>query len=246
MTIVRKQYDDISNLYDILSEGDDGMIWFRHNLEDLLKKLPGNANILDCSCGTGNHAIWFAKQGFNVFASDLSEGMLEAAREKASSERLEINFFRSSWTELPETTNELFDLIVVPGNSLSHLERLAMAEEVFSAIRKVLKPGGQLFFDIRNWEKTYEDNSLQTQEFTVEGKDGNIDVIYSYDMPSWNETGHMHVDIRQEEEADYKRYSFDFFPVSFQQLHDAAMKAGFKNVDRGFFPGKEYYYLIIS
>lgn len=236
--MIRKQYNDIATLYDILSEGDDGMIWFRQSLEKVLKKIPEHASVLDCSCGTGNHAIWLAKQDYRVFASDLSEGMLEAAKEKAIQENLDISFFRSSWTELPETTNVQFDLVVSPGNSLSHLEDPSMAVEVFSSIRKILKPDGYFFFDIRNWEKTYEEKSLETQEFTAKGENGNFEVVYSYDIPVWNETGQMHVDIRNEGEDKYKRFSFDFLPVSYQQLHEAASYAGFENVERGYFPGR--------
>jgi len=242
----RKQYNDIAVMYDILAEGDDGMLWFRHNIEGILEKLPDGAKILDCSCGTGNHAIWLAKQDYEVHASDISEGMIETARKKAERAGVQITFFQSSWTELLEKSDERFDLVIIPGNSLSHLENLSMADDVFNTINKVLRPGGVLFFDIRNWEKTYEENSLETQEFSVSATDGNFEVIYSYEMPSWNETGKMHVDIRPEGTTEYERYSFDFLPVSYHQLRDAAIKAGFKKVERGYFPGKDYYHLIIS
>ena len=171
MPEVRKQYNDIAALYDMLSEGNDGMIWFMHSLEEIVKKLPGNANVLDCSCGTGNHAIWFARQGYHVYASDISEGMLDAAKEKARKEKVNIVFFRSTWTELPGMTDEHFDLVVAPGNSLSHLENVNMAVDVFRSIKKIIRPGGCFVFDIRHWEKTYEDNSMETQEFTVQVKD---------------------------------------------------------------------------
>lgn len=244
--MIRKQYNDIAILYDMLSEGDDGMIWFRHSLEEVLIDLPVHSKVLDCACGTGDHAIWLAKKGYHVFASDLSEGMLEAAKEKAIRQELNIVFFRSSWTELPAMTSDHFDLVVAPGNSLSHLESVEIAKEVFSSVRKVLNPGGCFFFDIRNWEKTYAENSLETQQFNVSRKGRNFEVIYSYEMPAWNETGKMHVDVRPEGTTEAKRFSFDFLPVSYQQLHDAALHAGFTNVDRGYFPGKDYYYLILS
>jgi len=244
--LVRQQYNDIAALYDMLAEGDDGMIWFRHNLEGILKKLPGDAKVLDCSCGTGDQAIWLAQQGFEVYASDISDGMLEIAVQKAVKADVEITFFRSSWTALPEKTHETFNLIVAPGNSLSHLENISVIDDIFNSVRKVLKPTGYFFFDIRNWEKTLEEDNLELQEFNVAGQDGISNVIYSYDMPAMNETGHMHVDIRAENEEEYKRYSFDFMPVAYQQFHDAALRAGFENVKRGYFPGKEYYYMILS
>lgn len=244
--MIRSQYNDIAHLYDLLAEGDDGMIWFRHYLESSLKEIPKGSKVLDCSCGTGNHAIWLAKQGFEVYASDISEGMVEAAKVKAVKEGVDIRFFQASWEELPKKTTAIFELLVCPGNSLSHLKNLEMLDDAFMAFKKILKPGGSFFFDIRNWEKTYSDNTLEDQEFQVKGKDGFYDVWYRYDMPEWNQIGQMHVDISPAGKEDFHRYSFDFFPVAYQQFHDAAIKAGFEDIVRGFFPGEDYYYVILK
>lgn len=44
---------------------------------------PG-ASILDIGCGTGRHAVEFARRGFVVTGVDISSGMLDAARKKAA------------------------------------------------------------------------------------------------------------------------------------------------------------------
>ena len=242
--MIRQQYNDIAYFYDLLAEGDDGVIWIRHYLEASLKELPNNARILDCSCGTGNHAIWLAKQGFEVHAADISDDMLEIAKDKAAKEGLSIRFAQSSWEELPQKAGVSYDLVVCPGNSLSHLSGIAMLDAAFLAFRKILKPGGTFFFDIRNWEKTYAENTLQDQQFRVEGKDGDYDVWYRYDMPEWNQTGQMHVDISPAGEENYKRFSFNFMPAGYQQFYDAFIKAGFKNIQRDYFPNKDYYFVL--
>ncbi|MBE9484687.1 MAG: class I SAM-dependent methyltransferase, partial [Bacteroidetes bacterium] len=108
---VQKQYNEIADLYDLLSEGDDGSIYFRLYVERVLKTFPKESVVLDSSCGTGDHAIWLARQGYRVFASDISDGMIAVASEKAKKEKLSISFFRSSWEELPEKTDEQFDMI---------------------------------------------------------------------------------------------------------------------------------------
>ena len=244
--MIREQYNDIAALYDMLAEGDDGMIWFRHNLQGILRKLPEDAKVLDCSCGTGNQAIWLAQQGFEVHASDISDSMLAIAMEKADKAGVDITFFRSSWTALQDKTHETFNLIVSPGNSLSHMENISVIDDVFRSVKSVLKPSGYFFFDIRNWEKTLEEDILEPQEFNVSGNNGIYNVIYSYDIPDMNETGRMYVDVRPEKEKEFKRYSFDFMPVSYRQFHDAAIRAGFKNAKRRYFPGKDYYCMILS
>nr|HMS57161.1 methyltransferase domain-containing protein [Fimbriimonadaceae bacterium] len=51
-------------------------------LVELFDLLPGS-HLLDMGCGTGRHAIEFAKRGFKVTGVDLSEGMLAVARKNA-------------------------------------------------------------------------------------------------------------------------------------------------------------------
>lgn len=54
--------------------------------------ISANARILDVGCGTGRHAIEFAKRGFRVTGVDLSEKMIEVARRKAAALELEVEF----------------------------------------------------------------------------------------------------------------------------------------------------------
>jgi ubiquinone/menaquinone biosynthesis C-methylase UbiE len=244
MKTIQTQYDDIAFIYDLLSEGDDGVLYFRMNIEKLTARLSPLAKILDCSCGTGDHAIWLSRQGFNVHASDISPGMIEEAAKKAARAGVLINFFESSWEELPQNTDDIYDLVVCPGNSMSHINDLSNLGPTFKAIRKILKPGGRFFFDIRNWEKTFSEASLTTQDFQVEGVNGLIDVHYSYEINGWNVPCTMNVDVRRPGESEYTCYPFHFFPISYEQMRDAMMAAGFEKVERDYYPGEDYYFAI--
>jgi magnesium-protoporphyrin O-methyltransferase len=55
--------------------------------------LKPDSRILDAGCGTCNHSIRLAKQGYRVRAVDLSELVLEKARGKIASENLS-NYYR--------------------------------------------------------------------------------------------------------------------------------------------------------
>jgi len=48
--------------------------------------------ILDLGCGTGGHALPLARRGYEVTGVDLSEHMLERARQKAAEAGLAISF----------------------------------------------------------------------------------------------------------------------------------------------------------
>jgi ubiquinone/menaquinone biosynthesis C-methylase UbiE len=242
----KKQYDDISGLYDTLSEGDDDFLNFRNIAEQQLSKLPGGTRILDCSCGTGNHAIWMARQGFEVFASDISDGMLRQARKKAITANVGITFMRSSWEELPQNTDNKFDIIFCPGNSFSHVSGIDMLDHSFKSIRKILKKSGTLYFDLRNWEKTFEENSLLPQKFEIKHEGIKYDVTYAWNIKGWNTLCEMFVDIRKHGETTYRRYPFGFFPLGYSQLYDALKKAGFRRISRDFFTDDDYYYVIAT
>ncbi len=244
MSTIQRQYDAIALLYDLLAEGDDGMLYFRLQAERLLREIKRGASVLDCACGTGNHAIWLAKQGFSVDASDISESMLDRARHKALDQGLNIRCFRSSWEELPQKSGRTYELVLCPGNSISHLPDLYSIGRSARSFRSVTCEGGHFYFDIRNWEKTFEEDNLHEEEFRVTDGHVNYLVRYSYLINGWNVKSKMFVDIRKERAHKSKRYEFDFFPAGYDQYRSALRDAGFRHVERGFYPGRDYYFVV--
>lgn len=57
--------------------------------------------ILDVGCGTGRHAIELAKRGYSITGIDLSESLLEKAREKAKQCGLQVEFLQHDARSLP-------------------------------------------------------------------------------------------------------------------------------------------------
>ncbi len=93
---------------------------------------PGRA--LDLACGEGRNAIWLARQGWDVTASDFSAVALEKARRLAGDLTLE-------WVVADATTWEPdgpYDLAVLAYLQLPADERRAAVRHAFAA----LGPGG--------------------------------------------------------------------------------------------------------
>jgi SAM-dependent methyltransferase len=240
---VKRQYDEIADIYDLLSEGDDGALYFRMYAEKFLKQLKKHSCVLDCSCGTGDHAIWLARQHFRTYASDLSKAMLQKAIDKARNAGQDIQFFASSWKNLHLKAPVQFPLIFSPGNSFSHLESISMLDESMNGIKLCLEDDGIFAFDIRNWEKTFSDSNLVPQEFEA-GKRGNkYRVKYSWDIRGWNTTCKMLVETLRINTSEYRKYEFDFFPIGYDQLKESMQKAGFNKVDRKYYPDDNYYFV---
>src|SRR5204863_7632146 len=64
--------------------------------EELLRVLDAGAltgkTVLEIGCGTGTNAIELARRGFEVTAVDYVEQPIQAARAKASGEKVKVDF----------------------------------------------------------------------------------------------------------------------------------------------------------
>ncbi|MBC7696510.1 MAG: class I SAM-dependent methyltransferase [Burkholderiales bacterium] len=77
----------------------------------LLKSISFNQkSVLEINCGTGEDASWLVKQGANVLATDISEGMIDVARNKPTNNS--INFKALAAQDIsslaPNTYNIIF------------------------------------------------------------------------------------------------------------------------------------------
>ncbi|HVQ88385.1 MAG TPA: class I SAM-dependent methyltransferase, partial [Actinomycetes bacterium] len=92
-------------------------------LGDLVRSLPSNARVLDCSCGTGQLAVGLAKLGLNVVATDASAGMVRRTQELADEHNVSLQVGEASWDDLPNHLDpSTFDLVICVGNSLCHAQ----------------------------------------------------------------------------------------------------------------------------
>lgn len=100
----------------------------------ILDELPVGV-ALDVACGTGRHAAHLAELGHTVIATDISPGMLEAARKKLPDAELHL----ADMHALPLATASVDT--VVTGLAVNHVPDLA---PVFHEFARVLRPGGNL------------------------------------------------------------------------------------------------------
>ena len=102
-------------------------------------------NLLDFGCGLGRHSIFFAKQGFHVWAFDLSEDGVNTLTGWAKKENLSINTHICDMLKLPYP-DQYFDGIFAY-HVISHTDTKGM-EAILSEIHRVLKPNGEIFLSL--------------------------------------------------------------------------------------------------
>ncbi|HEY2720169.1 MAG TPA: methyltransferase domain-containing protein, partial [Chitinophagaceae bacterium] len=110
--------------------------------EHVNELIAPNSEILELNAGTGEDAIYFAKQGHSVHATDISEGMQNILREKVRLNKLEkkISAELCSFTQL-ENLKDLgpFDLIF---SNFAGLNCTNQLDKVLHSFSSLLKPGG--------------------------------------------------------------------------------------------------------
>jgi SAM-dependent methyltransferase len=108
--------------------------------EFVLPAFPKGGSALDVAGGAGRHAIWLAKQGWQVTMIDISEAGVEQARQSAGPVASHIHFVVDDLTRFKAAQMQFanaFDVVMV----FFYLER-----KIFAEILKVLRPGGLLIY----------------------------------------------------------------------------------------------------
>ena len=153
---VRRFYDDLAaDYHHVYAEWESAIERQSCVLDRLIQReSTGNASlVLDCSCGIGTQAIGLARQGYEVFASDLSPKAIARAKSEAADRGLEIEFAVSDVREVERAFAHKFDVAISCDNSLPHL----LTEEDLTlglrSIRRTLKADGLFVASIRDYDR---------------------------------------------------------------------------------------------
>jgi len=135
-----KKYDDETFISGTKEECD--FIEAEINFDKLLK-------ILDVGCGTGRHSIELAKRGYKVTGIDLSDSLLEKAKEKALKENLKVKFIKHDARKLE--FNKEFDVaILICEGAFSLMETDEMNFDILKGVSRSLRHNGKFIFTTLN------------------------------------------------------------------------------------------------
>ena len=111
--------------------------------EHVMRHLRNTDAILELNSGTGIDAEFFAKNGFRIHCTDVSDGMLTQLANKISEKNLSalISFEKLSYTDLSGIPPHSFNYIFSNFGGLNCAPDLV---KVVSQFPTLLKPGGRL------------------------------------------------------------------------------------------------------
>lgn len=130
------------------------IVW--HFLEKM--EAGPSLRVLEINCGTGEDAVWLARRGCRVLATDAAPEMVEAARQKAVSAGVEIETRVCAFADLAALPEQDFDLVFSNFGGLN-----CVPPEELSALWVVLtekiRPGGRIVAVVMGrfcwWETLY-------------------------------------------------------------------------------------------
>jgi SAM-dependent methyltransferase len=134
-------YDAIARVYDP---------WSRSVVEDvpfyLEEAVRSGGPVLELGVGTGRIAVPIAAAGIEVVGVDLSQGMLDVARERAELVGVRVDLRQGDMREPP--VEGTFPLVICPFRSLLHMETELDRRAALQAVSRCLAPEGRFVFDV--------------------------------------------------------------------------------------------------
>jgi ubiquinone/menaquinone biosynthesis C-methylase UbiE len=111
--------------------------------------VPGST-LLDAGCGTGRYAVELGRRGYIVHGVDMSSDLLDEARRAAGDHAPHVSFAVGDILRLPPSR---YDAVLCRG-VLNDLIDANDRQSAFRSFARVLRQGGVLVLDVREWEAT--------------------------------------------------------------------------------------------
>ena len=233
-------------MYDILSEDYDRFVHWpgRLNFEmPFLEKILGSlgrkqgepaVRVLDAACGTGMHALALAQKGFEVSGADLSEGMIDRARQNAAAEGVDLPFAVAGFGDLGQIyVPASFDAVICLGNSLPHLISRAEVADTLCQFEELLAPGGVLLVQNRNFDVVMDTRQRWMEPQSHREEDREWIFVRFYDFQEDGLIAFNILTLRREALSDWMQSQATTLlrPQSHDELVDLAQRAGLEHIE---------------
>ena len=188
--------------------------------------------LLDVSVGTGSMTLPLQELGIEIFGSDLSEAMLARCRAKAEAKQKPVVLKQSDFRDLSCWKGQQFDCVASTGNALGYVSQADILVTL-KQMDSLVKPGGYICFDSRNWEKIQREK----QRFYLYNpffRDGNrINLVQVWDH---NPDGSITFNLLYTFERDNRIFQKEIFeehyhPFPRKLIDDALAGLGYHSIE---------------
>ena len=180
-----KKDNDISRFYST-ENGDFNYLYTDHikfskklfeEVETLFKEYNVKS-VIDCCCGVGNDLKYLSRKGYDIFGSDLSFNMVDAATKNLNKDNISAKIIQSDVLYINENTEQKFDLVIFRGNALGHLNSDEQKKAIDNLF-KITKYKGLMFIDFRNGQIYHNKRKrFELRGFGIDKQ--NSEIYFSY------------------------------------------------------------------
>jgi SAM-dependent methyltransferase len=137
--------------------------------------------IADVGCGSGRHAVAFAREGYQVLGIDPSPGMLAQAMDVARSAGVDVPFVQGAFGGVTSIVDRTFggavDAVITLGNGLPHVDGIMGARITFEDFASALRPGGVLVLHLLNHARLQHVRPVSLPPKIARTPDGRVVVV---------------------------------------------------------------------
>ncbi len=182
-----------AGLYDLFY-ADKDYILESDFIHQLIVENHGNLSgeLLELACGTGNHAFCLENKGYNILATDYSDGMINQAKIKGKECSSSVRFEKLNMLDIVGIPQK-FEVVLCLFDSIGYLISNTNIKSVFRQVYDKLKGGGIFIMEfwhaaamlkeydpirIKRW-KLGSSDILRISETSIDVKTQSCDVRYS-------------------------------------------------------------------
>lgn len=230
-------YDKLASIYDYFVNWENRLAYELPFLEKELRALganPFDIRVMDTACGTGHHAIALAQLGFQVSGSDLFPEMVSLADANARAAGVQVTFRTAGFGGISETFQQpgAFDAVFCLGNSLPHVNSEADLDKTLLDFRELLRPGGLLLLQMRNFDLVMGEKRRWMEPQTV--KDGSTEWLFLrfYDFEADGRIQFNILSLHRTANSPWNTQltSTHLLPIYSEKLSQELVSLGFNNI----------------
>ena len=199
-----------------------------------------SASILDCACGIGTQAIGLASLGYDVTASDISEGEIAEAEKRAVARNVNIRFEKADFRALSDVFSGKFDIVIAMDNALPHMLTGSDLNSAVKSISERLNPGGLFVASIRDYDLLLKERPSYSAPYVHKTDKGQRVLFQTWDWVGDNYRFIQYI-IDDEETTEISRFECEYRAVKREELSKLLSENGFGDV-RWSFPEESGFY----
>ncbi|MFQ5924306.1 MAG: class I SAM-dependent methyltransferase [Anaerolineales bacterium] len=197
-----------------------------------LVDFEGNS-VLDLACGPGRHSVELARKGLKVVGVDLSQFLLEKAKERANAAGVEVEWIHDDMRSFKRPAS--FDLCLSMFTSFGYFDEKKDDVAVIRNIYESLNEGGVCLVDVvgKEWlAKHFQPTTSRELD------DGTLMIERHEIVDDWSRIRNRWIMLK---EGKAEEYLFEHTVYSAQELKDRFADVGFGRVEvYGDLEGAEY------